>query len=67
MYRETEISIPKEFLIGLLTCFQVSLIDIRRAIASAQCLLDLISILHHVLQLILNVLNVKKIMFLSQV
>lgn len=67
MYRKTEISIPNEFLISLLTSFQVSLIDIRCAVASAQRLLDLISILHHVLQLILNVLNVKKIMFLYQV
>lgn len=67
MYRKTEISIPNEFLISLLTSFQVSLIDIRGAVASAHRLLDLISILHHVLQLILNVLNVKKIMFLYQV
>lgn len=43
----------------ILTCFQVSLVDIRRAVASAQRLLDIIGILHHVLQLILYVLTIK--------
>lgn len=43
----------------ILTRFQVGLIDIRRAIASAERLLDLIGILHHVLQLILYVLTIK--------
>lgn len=41
----------------LLACFQVVLIDVGGAIASAHGLLDLIGILHHVLQLILKILN----------
>lgn len=42
-----------------LTCFQVILVDVRRAVASAHCLLDFIGVLHHVLQLILNVLSIR--------
>lgn len=41
-----------------LTCFQVILVNVRRAVASAQRLLDVIGVLHHVLQLILNVLSI---------
>lgn len=41
------------------TCFQVILVDVRCAVASTHRLLDLICVLHHVLELILNILNIK--------
>lgn len=44
----------------LVTCFQVVFINFRGAIASAQRLLDVVGILHHVLQLILNILHIKR-------
>lgn len=47
-----------QHLIGQCTCFQVILIYVRRAVAAAQGLLNLVGFFHHVFQLVLQILKV---------
>lgn len=47
------------WLCAALTCFQVVLVDLWRSVAPAQRLLHLVGVLHHVLQLVLEILQHK--------